>query len=1280
MEEASSGTETTIYIPIEGSSDVIAVTLGPGHATDPGDVVDCLQAEVAPLALWLDFVKAYLAAGQGNHAEYVLREGTSAETEAHFAAKPEGERCVAERVQLLCAAAAFQTQRAVHHTDRGARNEGFAKAAGLLGQARALDHREQLPSLGNAQVALAQGNIKQATTHLEQAAKLRCIGQVSIAPLVGLATLAFNDGRYDQALSLFRQALRLHPGAPPALRVALGVSAFKLGKLEVARKAFRRATALDPSCVAALTALAVLELHGTPSAAKLTGALHMLCRAYSLAPHSPVVLNLLAHHCLLRGDYHKVAALASAALQGGEAPSVRAASETLLGRAAHAQNELMEAYGHYRNAMALDKRQAIAQYGMAQLSLLQGPREVVNAVSLLEAALDTAPAWPDALKMLGEVYPALEGRRSAAVKKFSEATANQGATSPDAWHILAELLSFSDPGGALKAYDKALYLFREAAKVEPTTTAATLANGSNAPAAAGAGLPVKLLNNAAVLHMRLGNLATAMPLMQEAVRASEGGAVAMRLTIGFNMARMKESDGDLQAASREYQAMLDTFPDYIDCRIRLAAIAAHRGDRSAATDHLDAALQLQPRHGDALASKGQLLMAGKDYEEASEVFTQLVSQSESRSDAYGRLGLATLAFAAIPSDSHKEEVKAKRKGRLTVALQKYKELLDRHPGNIFAANGVGAVLAEMGALQAAKAVFTEVQEAASGEGAARLPDVWANAGATALGLQDASGAALQWAAANRRFHGGRDTKLMLWLARANYDGDNLEAARTWLLKAMHISPAHPTLRFNIATTMQQAAVRALRREFAAGEDAEKLDAYEQAVMGLKASYDTFNHLKRMPPARSGIDTKKLDAHITFCADTYNKAQVYVERARNERTTLLSQRKQQELKLVAEAAVKEAKAKREIAAAVAAKKVKEVRAMEAREKLERLKSSWKESQALQVAASAGDSTQIRKKKDKAAAAAELDAMFEDEDDDGDYDPSAPDPLAEDPSGAAMTGAEQELADAEAVSEASSPEEDGSNGGRPTKKQRKSAAKAAKGGSKSKAAAKAVKGGKSGGSGPSPSPSPLKSTAAPGGRLKRRRASSEDAEEAEATPAEALEDLEDDADEASPHAAGMDGATRRAHTSALLEDSDDEKGSVPVHDADSADDLPAAALPAAAASEHEPEHDMPEPVASPPAAEGDGPGTVAVGEAAEAEAEAEAGAAAADAFEAAGGADALFGSSDEDSGDAQPGEVAAASGDEDSHMQEAFHPSDEGDGREAGVNEDATMEDLFGGDSD
>lgn len=58
-----------------------------------------------------------------------------------------------------------------------------------------------------------------------------------------------------------------------------------------------------------------------------------------------------------------------------------------------------------------------------------------------------------------------------------------------------------------------------------------------------------------------------------------------------------------------------------------------------------------------------------------------------------------------------------------------------------------------------------MQEAVSAEGAVRAADVWANAGGVALGLQDAAGAARQWAAASRRFHGGRDHKLLLWLAR-----------------------------------------------------------------------------------------------------------------------------------------------------------------------------------------------------------------------------------------------------------------------------------------------------------------------------------------------------------------------------------------------------------------------------------------------------------------------------------------------------------------------------------
>lgn len=138
-------------------------------------------------------------------------------------------------------------------------------------------------------------------------------------------------------------------------------------------------------------------------AQRLAEALQLLCQAYDLAPGSAVVLNLLAHHCLLRGDYDKVqssgllhfeswqtlsnrqllylvgnfqhsqfvfsemtvaswldqchlcvrcqaqvTALATAALQAADSERLRADAEALLARAAHAQNDLRTAFAHYR--------------------------------------------------------------------------------------------------------------------------------------------------------------------------------------------------------------------------------------------------------------------------------------------------------------------------------------------------------------------------------------------------------------------------------------------------------------------------------------------------------------------------------------------------------------------------------------------------------------------------------------------------------------------------------------------------------------------------------------------------------------------------------------------------------------------------------------------------------------------------------------------------------------------------------------------------------------------
>lgn len=77
--------------------------------------------------------------------------------EQHFSTQERVEdKAIPQRVQLLCAAAAFDTARGRAERDRGARNEIFARAGGLLTQARALDFNDQMPYLGNAQLSLAK--------------------------------------------------------------------------------------------------------------------------------------------------------------------------------------------------------------------------------------------------------------------------------------------------------------------------------------------------------------------------------------------------------------------------------------------------------------------------------------------------------------------------------------------------------------------------------------------------------------------------------------------------------------------------------------------------------------------------------------------------------------------------------------------------------------------------------------------------------------------------------------------------------------------------------------------------------------------------------------------------------------------------------------------------------------------------------------------------------------------------------------------------------------------
>lgn len=98
------------------------------------------------------------------------------------------------------------------------------------------------------------------------------------------------------------------------------------------------------------------------------------------------------------------------------------------------------------------------------------------------------------------------------------------------------------------------------------------------------------------------------------------------------------------------------------------------------------------------------------------------------------------------------------------------------------------------------------QEAASGSGGfLQLPEVLVNLGHIHLSRQEYPDAIKLYSNASR-WHHHRDAKILLYLARAHYDADDLVAARQALLRAIHLAPSDHRLRFNLGVTLQEHAV------------------------------------------------------------------------------------------------------------------------------------------------------------------------------------------------------------------------------------------------------------------------------------------------------------------------------------------------------------------------------------------------------------------------------------------------------------------------------------------
>jgi tetratricopeptide (TPR) repeat protein len=756
---------STILIPVQGSEEVVEVSCAE-LPDDANDIVDILQAEMAPLDLWLKFAVEYYKQGRLEQFKLLLDPLVELESQGALYDQFGREPAVKKQfIAILNALAAYHMVGATRDRDKQKKKAGFDQAKKYYDAADVIDVKDGRAMLGVAVLDLCQGNLVKAERRLDLAAQFYQGAKSGNVPaLLGAAASKRASGPAQSPRAPSPRALgerpralsrtqhggppvpRHHPPLPPPpplgrltppLPSAAGQASvkFQMGQTKEALKLYREVFLALPTppapvrlglafCFAKLgqSALARRALERTLSLQEdnvealtalavirlnednVADALQLLKRAYELEPSHPATLNQLANHYFYKAEHAKAQTLAKRSYLASASPAIRAEACYHMARSFHAQGDNSSALQWYTQSGKERPEYSMPLFGLGQMHMSHNDNN--KAVLYFERALKHSPENVETLRVLGHLY-AETGKRALALQHLNRAT----ELAPDdvgAWLEMAKLHESRDAPTALKAYETAAGLLKRSERR----------------------VPLELWNNIGVLRHQLGKLATAEKAYRHALAAAaaaaaeggkedgkEGGTQDARsATINFNLSRLAEQRGERLVAAEGYKALLREHPTYLDCFLRLAQCARADGHPAEAVGWLKRALEVDPTSADTWCALGTLQVARREWVAADAAFRHVLTKCEPhercKRDAYAQVSLANIQYIQYVQAAG--STKEGQQARLDKATEMYRSVLQHEPNNVYAANGLGTVCVEKGRLQEAREIFTVVREAAAG--------------------------------------------------------------------------------------------------------------------------------------------------------------------------------------------------------------------------------------------------------------------------------------------------------------------------------------------------------------------------------------------------------------------------------------------------------------------------------------------------------------------------------------------------------------------------------------
>ncbi|KAB5558905.1 hypothetical protein PHYPO_G00022620 [Pangasianodon hypophthalmus] len=487
------------------------------------------------------------------------------------------------------------------------------------------------------------------------------------------------------------------------------------------------------------------------------------------------------------------------------------------------------------------------------------------------------------MKILGSLYATSDDQEKRDIAKgHLKKVTEQYPDDVEAWIELAQILEQTDIQGALSAYGTATRILQE--KVQ-------------------ADVPPEILNNLGALHFRLGNLGEAKKYFLASLeRAKAEGEHdehyynAISVTTSYNLARLYEAMCEFHEAEKLYKNILREHPNYVDCYLRLGAMARDKGNFYEASDWFKEALQINQDHPDAWSLIGNLHLAKQEWGPGQKKFERILKQPSTQNDTYSMLALGNVWLQTLHQPTRDREKEKRHQDR---ALAIYKQVLRNDAKNLYAANGIGAVLAHKGYFREARDVFAQVREAT-----ADISDVWLNLAHIYVEQKQYISAVQMYENCLKKFYKYQNTEVLLYLARALFKCGKLQECKQMLLRARHVAPSDTVLMFNVALVLQRLATLVLK------DEKSNLKAVLSAVKELELAHRYFSYLSKAGD-KMRFDLALAASEARQCSDLLSQAQYHVARARkqDEEEKELRAKQDQERELLRQQLLREQEEKR-----------------------------------------------------------------------------------------------------------------------------------------------------------------------------------------------------------------------------------------------------------------------------------------------------------------------------------------------------------------------------------